>query len=287
MTGYTIIDADTHVTETPDVWTSRAPASMRDRVPRIETSARGTLRWVLGGGKGMLANPGMTATAGRGSFKNPPKSYEEMHPGAYDPKARLKYMDEMGIWAMVMYPNVGGFGAQQFLKLNDPALMLTCVQIYNDWQTEWSSADSRRLLPITSIHFWDVEAAARRSAPMRRDGPSRNPLHRRAAIFRSAPARRSALESVVGGCVRFRFADQLPCRIRRHDRGFAQEPRFVIWSGAGLHRTGDRYPAPERQTGEPSDHVRRAESLPDDQIRLGLRASRTAPPHRTFSSARV
>jgi hypothetical protein len=48
MSGYTIIDADTHVTETPDVWTSRAPASMRDRVPRIETSSKGTQRWVLG-----------------------------------------------------------------------------------------------------------------------------------------------------------------------------------------------------------------------------------------------
>jgi len=161
MASYTIIDADTHVTETPEVWTSRAPASMRDRVPRIETSARGTQRWVLGGNQGMLANPGMTATAGRGGFKNPPKSFEEMHPGAYDAKARLKYMDEMGIWAMVMYPNVGGFGAQQFLKLNDPELMLTCVQIYNDWQTEWASADSRRLLPITSIPFWDVAAAAK------------------------------------------------------------------------------------------------------------------------------
>jgi predicted TIM-barrel fold metal-dependent hydrolase len=102
----------------------------------------------------------MTATAGRGSFKNPPRNYEEMHPGAYDPKARLKYMDDMGIWAMVMYPNVGGFGAQQFLKLNDPELMLRCVQIYNDWQTEWASVDSRRLLPITSIPFWDVKAAA-------------------------------------------------------------------------------------------------------------------------------
>src|SRR5258708_20316383 len=117
----------------------------------------------------MLANPGMTATAGRGSFKNPPENFDEMHPGAYAAKARLKYMDEMGIWAMVMYPNVGGFGAQQFLKLNDPELMLTCVQIYNDWQTEWASADSRRLLPIASIPFWDVPAAAkeaRRSPPM-------------------------------------------------------------------------------------------------------------------------
>jgi len=97
MSDYLIIDADTHVTETPDVWTSRAPTSMRDRVLRIETSAKGTQRWVLGGIQGVLANPGMTATAGVGSFKNPPKSYEEMHPGAYDPKARLKYMDQMQI----------------------------------------------------------------------------------------------------------------------------------------------------------------------------------------------
>jgi uncharacterized protein len=158
--SYTIIDADTHVTETPDLWTSRAPARMRDRVPRIETDSDGTVKWVVGGSQG-FASAGLTATAGVGSFKNPPKTYEQMHPGAYDAKARLKYMDQMGIWAMVMYPNVGGFGAQQFLKLNDPELMLTCVQIYNDWQTEWASADSRRLLPITSTPFWDVAAAAK------------------------------------------------------------------------------------------------------------------------------
>ena len=40
MSGYTIIDVDTHVTESPDLWTSRAPARMRDQVPRIETSRR-------------------------------------------------------------------------------------------------------------------------------------------------------------------------------------------------------------------------------------------------------
>ena len=155
---YTIIDVDTHVTETPDLWISRAPARMRDRVPHVVTGRDGTQRWCVGEGR-PLANVGMTATAGVGSFKHPPRNYEEMHPGAYDANARLKYMDQMGIWAMVMYPNVGGFGAQQFLKLNDLELMLTCVQIYNDWQTEWASADSRRLLPITSIPFWDVAAA--------------------------------------------------------------------------------------------------------------------------------
>jgi predicted TIM-barrel fold metal-dependent hydrolase len=170
--SYTIIDADTHVTETPDLWTRRAPAQMRDRVPRVETDPDGTMRWVVGASRAM-ASVGLTATAGVGSFNKPPKNYQEMHPGAYDAKARLKYMDQMGIWAMVMYPNVGGFGAQQFLKLDDPELMLTCVQIYNDWQSEWASADARRLLPITSIPFWDVPAAVkevRRCAAMGHKG---------------------------------------------------------------------------------------------------------------------
>ena len=58
---------------------------------------------------------------------------------------------------MVMYPNVGGFGNQAFLKLKDPELMLTCVQVYNDWQTEWASADPRRLLAVTSVPFWDID----------------------------------------------------------------------------------------------------------------------------------
>jgi len=132
---------------------------MRDLVPWVDIDARGRLWWYLGDKR--IANPGLSATAGVGDMMNWPKTYEEMHPGAYDAKARLKYMDHMGIWAMVMYPNVGGFGAQQFLKLGDPELMLTCVQAYNDWQTEWASADARRLLPITSTPFWDVAAAVR------------------------------------------------------------------------------------------------------------------------------
>ena len=143
------------------------PNGCATRCRVIDTDAKGRLWWFLGDRR--IANPGLTATAGVGDMTNWPKSYEEMHPGAYDAKARLKYMDEMGIWAMVMYPNVGGFGNQQFLKLKDPELMLTCVRAYNDWQTEWASADSRRLLPITSTPFWDVQAAVqevRRCAAM-------------------------------------------------------------------------------------------------------------------------
>ena len=159
MAVYSIIDVDTHVTEAADVWTARAPASMRERVPRVAQDDRGRDWWFIGNDR--VAPVGLTATAGTGDFKTPPRGYADMHPGAYNAQARLDYMDSAGIWAMVLYPNVGGFGAQEFLRLRDPELMLTCVQIYNDWQTEWASTDSRRLLPITSIPFWDVAASVR------------------------------------------------------------------------------------------------------------------------------
>ena len=33
---YRVIDVDTHVTEPPDVWTSRVASKWKDRVPRVE-----------------------------------------------------------------------------------------------------------------------------------------------------------------------------------------------------------------------------------------------------------
>ena len=115
MTQYRIIDVDTHVTESADLWTSRVPAKMRDTVPQVRVDKKGRSTWYIEGKP--IAKLGLSATAGVGSMINPPNNYSDMHPGAYDANERLRYMDQMGIWAMVMYPNVGGFGNQAFLKL--------------------------------------------------------------------------------------------------------------------------------------------------------------------------
>lgn len=44
--GLCIIDADTHLTEPHDLWTSRAPARFKDRVPQVR-SIDGTPSWVV------------------------------------------------------------------------------------------------------------------------------------------------------------------------------------------------------------------------------------------------
>ena len=63
MSGYTIIDVDTHITEPPDVWTSRVPAKYRDRVPHVERDPQsGKDNWVLDGRR--ISSVGLSAVAG-------------------------------------------------------------------------------------------------------------------------------------------------------------------------------------------------------------------------------
>jgi predicted TIM-barrel fold metal-dependent hydrolase len=152
-----IIDADAHLTEPPDVWTSRVPARYLDRVPHV-VRTDGQDNWVLEGEP--FYNIGATATAGWPEpFPAWPPTYDDCHPAAYDADARLAHMDANDIWAQVLYPNVAGFGSQRFLRLGDDELKLICVRAYNDFLRDWASADHRRLLTVMTTPFWDVDAA--------------------------------------------------------------------------------------------------------------------------------
>ncbi len=76
-----------------------------------------------------------------------------------DSEARLRRLDDFGIYAQIFYPNVGGFGAGSYLRLRDPRLMLECIQAYNDFALEWASADPKRLIPVMTVPFWDIDAS--------------------------------------------------------------------------------------------------------------------------------
>ena len=78
-------------------------------------------------------------------------------------------MDELGVWAQVVYPNVLGFGGQGPSAKVDPALRLMCLQIYNDAVAEMQAQSGGRLLPMALLPWWDVElsvAEAERCAAM-------------------------------------------------------------------------------------------------------------------------
>ena len=43
-----VIDIDTHYTEPPDLWTSRAPAKFKERTFRVRRREDGTQGWYIG-----------------------------------------------------------------------------------------------------------------------------------------------------------------------------------------------------------------------------------------------
>jgi len=157
-----VIDTDTHISEPGDLWTSRLPARFKDSAPRIvRDHETGEETWRIGDSQGFLP-VGFTAVAGwPDPFPAAPKNMDEVPKAAYDASARLEYMDRVGIWAMALYPNVGGFGSQAFLALKDPELMLECVRAYNDFLIDWISPDPRRFIPILATPFWDVDASVK------------------------------------------------------------------------------------------------------------------------------
>jgi predicted TIM-barrel fold metal-dependent hydrolase len=154
-----VIDIDTHVTEPADVWTARVAGKWGARVPHVRR-VNGMDLWFIGDQP--CGMPGAYSAAGHtGTYPDMRKTWEDIPPAMYDAKARLAFMDEERIWANVVYPNVGGFGAGGFLRIGDPELILECVRAYNDWLLGWCSADLRRLVPVAAMPFWDVAASVK------------------------------------------------------------------------------------------------------------------------------
>lgn len=154
---YRVVDIDTHVTEPADVWTARVSRKWGDRVPHIERIGDRDI-WMVGGAP--VGMPGAYSMAGHtGTPPDFRSGYDDIPPAMVDAGERLRFMDAEGIFANVLYPNVGGFGSGTFLKLGDPELSVECVRAYNDWLLEWAGADAKRLVPVMATPFWDVKAA--------------------------------------------------------------------------------------------------------------------------------
>src|SRR5215470_2593471 len=111
VNGGRTIDADGHVIEPADLWERELPASMRARGFRIRWDADMRQEQVLVEDR-LLLPAGIVGVglAGR-PFEDIGKGvrFSELMPGGFDPKARLRDMDEEGIDVAVLYPSVGLF----------------------------------------------------------------------------------------------------------------------------------------------------------------------------------
>lgn len=167
-----VVDADSHWSEPPDLFTSRAPAEYRDRVPRVE-EVDGQPTWVFDGhpvgrhsAAGVIARDGHKESSYKALYE---WGHEEVHVGAYDPKVRLGVMDECGIDAQVIFPSTIGLGGQDLGLVEDQVLCRVAIEIYNDGMAEIQAESNNRLLPMPLMPAWDIDtciAEAKRVAAL-------------------------------------------------------------------------------------------------------------------------
>jgi len=167
--GIKVIDVDTHLSEPLDLWTSRATPKYRDRVPQMRM-LDGKRVWTIDGDRSMGVGSASSVIYRDGSkaagIEFTDWQVDEVHPGCSRTRERLQFMDENGIWAQVVYPNVMGFAGQGRAPMGAPRrepvdadLRLVSTQIYNDAMAEMQAESGDRLLPMALLPWWDIDLA--------------------------------------------------------------------------------------------------------------------------------
>lgn len=172
LDGIKIIDVDSHLSEPHDLWTSRAPARIRDLVPQVK-ERNGRQQWVVNGdigigglGAASVVLPDGDKQLGTTWLK---LTVDQIHKASWDAATRTEMLDTLGLHAQIMYPNLAGFGNQNFMRVDDTELRLDCVRIYNDAMAEFQETSGQRIFPMALMPWWDIQASVdetRRCAAM-------------------------------------------------------------------------------------------------------------------------
>jgi len=138
-----LFSADSHVVEVEACYEDIDPRFKNDRPRAIDDPEQGAIMVV----------PGMDFTIPAGSLSRAglryedwalPRPWSEIHPAAYDPKARLAIQDEEEVLGEVIYPSVG-----MVICLHpDIAYRKACFEAYNRWLVEFCATAPKRLLGI-------------------------------------------------------------------------------------------------------------------------------------------
>lgn len=151
----TAVSADSHITEPGDCYLPYIDPRFRDRAPvAITHDVMGAAMSVDNGAS--VIPYGMIAAAGRpwdqiGPFLH--VGWDELHPGGWDPMARLAEQDLDGVTTEVLYPSVG------MLLCNHPDADYkhACFDAYNQWLAEFCAAAPDRLIGIGQTALRSVE----------------------------------------------------------------------------------------------------------------------------------
>ena len=139
------ISADSHVTEPPDCYATRLDKKFRDRAPYLVDDPIKGAQFILEGMSpiriGSLAAAGVPPSEIKAQQA---RTFDRLHRGGWDPKARIADMERDGVAGEVIYPSIG----MVIFFLSDIELAAACCRAYNLWLEEYCGAVPGRLFGI-------------------------------------------------------------------------------------------------------------------------------------------
>ena len=142
--SYPVISADSHITEPPNTYVDFIDAKWRDRAPRMVDGGEGVGDlFVIEGSKNPVPM-GLVAAAGKdpSEIRVNGVRFEELHPGGWDPEARIGEQERDGVSAEIIYPTVG----MVLCNIDDLDLKKASFDAYNRWIAEYCSSNPHRLI---------------------------------------------------------------------------------------------------------------------------------------------
>ena len=166
MSQYSLISADSHVVESPDLWKKWLQPEFLDRAPKLVKDSAGGDAWQYRPGTPPVPLGLVTTYPGRTyeAFKWEGARYDTVNAGAWHGETRLKEQVVDGVDAEVLYPSQRTM--RHYMLDDDNDFHKAGIQAYNNWMAkEFMAADPKRLIGLAQIPNLGVEEAI---AEMRR-----------------------------------------------------------------------------------------------------------------------
>jgi predicted TIM-barrel fold metal-dependent hydrolase len=147
-----VFSADNHISLAEDIFYEKAPAAMKDRVPRVMNVDGG---WTLAmGGQSVLPQ----------AFLDVLTQYDPV-PGSHtgDVDARLAALDSEGVTTELAFPN----SVLALFGWPDKEVREVCFRIYNEHVADVQERSGGRIYGVGLINWWDADGAKRTLAELK------------------------------------------------------------------------------------------------------------------------
>ena len=164
--NFKVFDSDSHVVEPAEVWEKYLDPEFRHAgklaLWRQEGKTTSYLKI-----NGEMFRDTMNPNIPRHAIWQPGMTWDDvgdldadqkhpMNPGAYDPHARLKDMDAMGVDQTLLYPT---WFAEGFHLVKDPDVAYALARAYNDWIADFCAAAPDRLFAAAMVPLQNMDHA--------------------------------------------------------------------------------------------------------------------------------